>query len=62
MVREARFAWDSEYQPPRELSRTDWDCEDPELELDLQAEIVKRKKKSRRRSIPKSENDPTEST
>lgn len=31
MVREARFAWDSDVPEPEDLSHQEWDCDDPEL-------------------------------
>jgi hypothetical protein len=31
MVREARFAWDDDRPLPSELTRIDWDCDDPEV-------------------------------
>lgn len=31
MVREARFAWDSDRPLPEEISRRDWDLDDPDV-------------------------------
>ncbi len=45
MVREARFAWDSDRPLPPEMSRSDWDCDDP-VPSDSQAKT--RSSKSRR--------------
>ncbi|WP_437206979.1 hypothetical protein [Planctomicrobium sp. SH664] len=50
MVREVRLGWDADRPVPPEISRQDWDCDDPGIDRALPH--VQRRRKRRVAKVP----------